>query len=33
MRGIHWWTLIIGLLVGYFLLPGLVSWTRGRFGG
>lgn len=33
MRGIHWWTLIIGLLVGYFVLPGFVTFVTARFGG
>jgi hypothetical protein len=33
MRGIHWWTLIIGLVVGYAILPGAIAWGRARFGG
>lgn len=30
MRGLHWWTLIIGVGLGYFIMPGVVAMVRGR---
>lgn len=30
MRGLHWWTLLGGIALGYFVLPPVISAVRGR---
>lgn len=30
MRGLHWWTLIGGIAIGYFIVPTIVNAVRNR---
>lgn len=30
MRGLHWWTLIGGVAIGYLILPPVVAMIKGR---
>jgi hypothetical protein len=32
MRGLHWWTLIAGMAIGYLVLPTVVGFVRSKMG-
>lgn len=30
MRGLHWWTLIAGVAIGYFVVPPIIAMVQSR---
>lgn len=32
MLHLHWWTLLIGVLLGFFVLPPVVGMVRSKMG-
>lgn len=30
MRGLHWWTLIGGIAIGYFVVPYIITAVKSR---
>jgi len=33
MKGIHWgWSMGVGILLGYFIVPSLIGWVQARIG-
>lgn len=32
IKGLHWWTLIIGILIGMFVMPTVLGFFQARLG-